>query len=62
MKVALRTEEESQTILHDGFQQLFNGQETINSMLHRKDAFTKAWKQVDEMITVGFYATTYLHN
>lgn len=52
--VALRTEEESQKVLNDGFQQLFNGQESMNSMLNRKDSFTEAWEQVNKMITVGF--------
>jgi hypothetical protein len=57
--VALRTDEESQEVLNSGFQQLFSGQESMNSMLKRKEYFTKTWEKVNDMITVSMLQGLY---
>ncbi|KAG2192004.1 hypothetical protein INT46_001008 [Mucor plumbeus] len=49
--IAQRSEEDSQKLLYDGFQQLFDGRESIESMLNRKKYFKECWSQVDKTIT-----------
>ncbi|CEP10502.1 hypothetical protein [Parasitella parasitica] len=51
IKIAQRSEDDSQKILYDGFQQLFNGKESVDSMLTRKEYFNKCWDEVDKTIT-----------
>lgn len=52
IKVTHRSEEDSQEILNDGFQQLFKGKESIESMLFRKQSFKKCWSKVNDTINV----------
>lgn len=52
IKIAQRSEEESQALLYDGFQQLFNGRESVECMLNRKENFKECWSRVNETITV----------
>lgn len=49
--VAQRTEEDSQAILNDGFQRLFNGEESMVATLNRKSAFQEAWDTMNTDIT-----------
>ncbi|GAN11198.1 origin recognition complex subunit 3-like [Mucor ambiguus] len=51
IKIAQRSEEESQALLYDGFQQLFNGRESVECMLNRKENFKECWNRVNEAIT-----------
>ncbi|KAK4509567.1 uncharacterized protein ATC70_007920 [Mucor velutinosus] len=51
IKIAQRSEEESQALLYDGFQQLFNGRESVECMLNRKENFKECWSRVNETIT-----------
>ncbi|GAA5803291.1 hypothetical protein HPULCUR_008770 [Helicostylum pulchrum] len=51
VSIKQRAEQDSQEILNDGFQQLFNGQEPIESMLFRKDSFKKVWDSVNNDIS-----------
>lgn len=53
VSIAQRAEQDSQEILNEGFQQLFNGQEPIESMLFRKDSFKKVWDNVNNDISVS---------
>lgn len=53
ISITQRSEEDSQDILNEGFQQLFNGEEPVESMLYRKSSFKKAWKDVNEDINVS---------
>ncbi len=48
-----RAEGDTQVILNDGFEQLFNGQESMASMLHRKNSFKEAWDTMNRDITVN---------
>ncbi|OAC98931.1 hypothetical protein MUCCIDRAFT_115177 [Mucor lusitanicus CBS 277.49] len=51
IKIAQRSEEESQALLYDGFQQLFNGRESVECMLNRKESFKECWDRVNDTIT-----------
>lgn len=51
--VAQRSEEDSQAILNDGFQRLFNGEESMAATLNRKSAFQEAWNTMNTDITVS---------
>lgn len=53
--MAQRAEEDSQAILNDGFQQLFSGEESLSSMLHRKNSFKEAWDIMNKDITVSIH-------
>jgi hypothetical protein len=59
VKVTHRSAEDSQEILNDGFQQLFNGEESIEAMLYRKDAFKESWDSVNKTINVHIYLQLY---
>lgn len=54
--MAQRTEEDSQAILNDGFQRLFNGEESMVATLNRKSAFQEAWDTMNTDITVSMNA------
>ncbi|KAI8081926.1 uncharacterized protein B0P05DRAFT_66312 [Gilbertella persicaria] len=43
-------EEEDQPISYNGFQQLFNGQESLETMLYRKQSFEAYWSKMDQTI------------
>lgn len=51
--MAQRSEEDSQAILNDGFQRLFNGEESMAATLNRKSAFQEAWNTMNTDITVS---------
>ncbi|KAL7325398.1 Origin recognition complex subunit 3 [Mucor circinelloides] len=51
IKIAQRSEEDSQALLYDGFQQLFNGRESVECMLNRKENFKECWDRVNQTIT-----------
>lgn len=51
--MAQRTEEDSQAILNNGFQRLFNGEESMIATLNRKSAFQEAWNTMNTDITVS---------
>ncbi|KAI9480880.1 MAG: origin recognition complex subunit 3 N-terminus-domain-containing protein [Benjaminiella poitrasii] len=49
IKIAHRTEENTQQILYEGFQQLFGGEESLDAMLYRKKSFEECWRDVNEI-------------
>ncbi|EPB91651.1 hypothetical protein HMPREF1544_01573 [Mucor circinelloides 1006PhL] len=51
IKIAQRSEEDSQALLYDGFQQLFNGRESVECMLNRRENFKECWDRVNQTIT-----------
>lgn len=51
--VTQRCEENSQGISNIGFQRLFNGNESFDSMLYRKSSFEQCWKNINDDISVG---------
>lgn len=55
VSIAQRSEEDSQEILNDGFQQLFNGEESVEAMLYRKNSYREAWNNVNCDINVSLY-------
>ena len=51
-KVARRHVDEQQHIPSQGFEQLFNNEETVECMKLRKKAYEEAWKQTQDIINV----------
>ena len=51
-KVARRHVDEQQHVPNQGFEQLFNNEETVECMKLRKKAYEEAWKQTQTIINV----------
>lgn len=48
----LSDSDQNDSILHNGFEQLLNGQEPYPTMLYRKQSFESAWIRIETRIHV----------
>ncbi|KAG1375953.1 hypothetical protein G6F60_008619 [Rhizopus arrhizus] len=50
VKITHRSESDNSNISHNGFQQLFDGNEPEDTLLYRKRSFYEAWTKIDKMM------------